>query len=192
MICAKCAQPRERENHSYCRSCAAAYMRLHRRGELPVRALVCIVAECGRPVHGRGLCNLHRLRLARTGNIEARQRLLDPKRYKLVTRPDHPLAHAGTGRVYVHRMVLFDQIGWMPVPCFWCGRRVQWSTVQPMPEDALIADHLDHDRHNNDIANLVPSCNSCNPARTRWRTAAPLMPVYSLTGWDGTDERVGT
>lgn len=27
---------------------------------------------------------------------------------------------------------------------------------------ALVVDHLDGDKANNDIANLVPSCNTCN------------------------------
>jgi hypothetical protein len=185
MNCSKCGGPRERANHSYCRACAAAYMRKWHKGEIEPRPATCTVAGCERRMHGRGLCDLHRIRLARHGSTEARPRSLAPKRYKLEKRPGHPLAHATTHRVYLHRIVLFDQIGFGRFPCFWCASPVEWTTTHPVPPNALITDHLDHNRHNNDPTNLVPACRSCNSARTRERVAPPLVPIYIT-------ERVGT
>jgi hypothetical protein len=180
MICAKCGKPRERENHSYCRHCAAEYMRLWHRGAIPARPTICTIVGCTRPIHGNGLCNLHRSRLARTGMTDAPiRKSLASKRYKLVKRPGHPLAHATTHRVYEHRAVLFDQVGMGWVPCFWCGNPVKFSTEHPQPPDALITDHLDHDRHNNAPTNVMPACNSCNCARSHWRTLPPLESIYS-------------
>jgi hypothetical protein len=57
-------------------------------------------------------------------------------------------------------MVLFDRIKYARVPCFWCGKRLVFG-------DNLFVDHLNHDRHDNRVANLVPACNWCNAGRTR-------------------------
>lgn len=88
--------------------------------------------------------------------------------YLVVRHPGHPIADT-RGDGYVHRMVLFDEIGYGPHWCHWCQQHIQWR-------DQLEGDHLDHDRLNNDPANLVPSCKGCNRSRSnrrRWanRTA---------------------
>ena len=42
-----------------------------------------------------------------------------------------------------------------------CGASIEWG---PKP-DGLTIDHLDGDKANNDLANLVPSCSADNAAR---------------------------
>lgn len=179
MTCSRCFCPRESAKHSWCRACSNAYMRARRRGDVRRRLKACAVVGCSRQVRFADMCSLHRQRLRRTGSVTLRPRTLHAKRYRLVVRRGHALAHASTGRVYVHRAVLFDNLGWGNFACFWCGTTVRWSTSHPQPTDALITDHVDHDRHNNDVTNLVPSCGRCNSARSRWRTMPPLTPMYS-------------
>jgi hypothetical protein len=77
--------------------------------------------------------------------------------YRLVIRHGHPLA-GKTGRVLEHRAVLFDEIGPGPHPCRWCGQSLRWVNI--------CVDHLDDDRSNNALANLVPACRRCNSQRT--------------------------
>ncbi len=69
--------------------------------------------------------------------------------------------------MYVHRVELFAAIGDGEHPCHWCGIKVRWmaKVLSPAPEDYLTVDHLDGDKHNNHIRNLVPSCGRCNTAR---------------------------
>lgn len=84
------------------------------------------------------------------------------------------MAHLGwrrrtTGKerptVYEHKLVLFEKLGGGDHPCHWCGRLLRW--VKGTAGDALVADHLDGDRRNNEPANLVPACNGCNTIRAR-------------------------
>lgn len=80
--------------------------------------------------------------------------------------PSHPLA-GKTGRVAEARAVLFDSIGWGPHPCGWCGKPVDWKVGVPGNRpDSLVADHLNSDHLDDRLENLVPSCGSCNVART--------------------------
>lgn len=81
--------------------------------------------------------------------------------YRTVTVHGHPLADRW-GHVLEHRKVLYDKIGPGAHPCHWCGASVTWDSGY-----SLTTDHVDFDRSNNDPANLVPSCNPCNAARTR-------------------------
>ncbi len=73
----------------------------------------------------------------------------------------HPVA-TSDGHAYVHRVVLYDEIGPGAHPCHHCARPVSWFV--PFP-DGLVVDHLDFDRTNNALANLVPSCHPCNAGR---------------------------
>ncbi len=161
----------------------------------------CGVQGCNHLVHGRGLCvtHLRRMRIfGSTGGPTAR--VLARKRYRMVKRPGHPLANSETGRVYAHRVVLFDSTdcGFGIWPCFWCGAPVQWTTTRPIPSNALFVDHLDRDRQNNDPRNLVPSCNKCNAARNS-RRIRPMTSIYSAGeahfpldpfAWEGATEQV--
>lgn len=81
--------------------------------------------------------------------------------------PGHPLAD-GRGAVSEHRAVLYAKLGPGRHPCHWCGAMVVWRPVGAAQEPgSLRTDHLDDDRRNNDPANLVASCNSCNIRRGR-------------------------
>ncbi|MER9768914.1 HNH endonuclease [Mesorhizobium sp. M0189] len=78
--------------------------------------------------------------------------------YQLVE--SHPMKKSG--RVAVHRKVLYDEIGPGPHRCRWCGHKVTWGGTRI---GSLVVDHVDGDKLNNEIDNLVPSCTPCNTAR---------------------------
>ncbi|MCD5996495.1 HNH endonuclease [Pseudomonas sp. CDFA 602] len=81
--------------------------------------------------------------------------------YLLNYAPDHPLSRGNHPRVYQHRVVYYEHHGAGPFDCHWCQRPVTWETMH--------VDHVDDDKQNNDISNLVASCPSCNQARGRWK-----------------------
>lgn len=126
----------------------------------------CKVEGCQRPHAKNGFCNLHYQRIKRRGTTGDPVRIIDPKRYRQKKMPNHALAMS-SGRVFVHRASLYDKIGPGGFPCHWCQKMVYWEKSYPKHEDALLVDHLDHDRHNNNPDNLVPSCNRCNSQRRR-------------------------
>ena len=78
--------------------------------------------------------------------------------YKLIYVKGHPLAMS-QGRIYEHRYVLYEAIGDGPHPCHWCGTWLDWHKID--------VDHLDDDRMNNRLENLVVSCRPCNRDRER-------------------------
>lgn len=88
--------------------------------------------------------------------------------------PGHPIAPPG-GTVAESRLVLYDKIGPGTHPCEWCEKPVTWKPGDRTSADSLFADHLDWNRHNNDPANLVPSCNACNAHRVRGGGRAPII-----------------
>ena len=133
----------------------------------------CIVDACDRPnADGHKICRMHRGRLRKHGTYGPPHAVRAPNRtgsvmqngYVILTGVDHPLA-GSQGKVLVHRVVLYDAIGPGPHPCHWCAKPVDWTYgVTP---DALFVDHLDDDKTNNVLENLVPSCNYCNRNRER-------------------------
>ena len=83
--------------------------------------------------------------------------------YVTLVRRGHPLADAG-GRVYEHRLVLWEQVGGTDQECAWCGDTVAWFAQ--VRSRRLVVDHVDTNRSNNSPTNLVPACHPCNVRRT--------------------------
>ena len=134
----------------------------------------CQVEGCGEAARRWGYCAPHSRQFRTHGDPTVRVRrvrgtgYIRDDGYIQLGQPDHPLADK-RGIVYVHRMILFDTIGPGPHKCTWCSITVRWvigggpgSTSDP---HALVVDHLDFNPSNNDPANLVASCNTCNAQR---------------------------
>lgn len=121
------------------------------KGDLRSRVRVhppCRVEGCERPAYlaDHGLCDGHYARRRTTGSIgpatfRDKDGICTSARngYVKVFRPGHPLAHAD-GYVYEHRYVWHE-----------AGR-----TIPP----GFHIHHIDHDRANNDLANLMVISNS--------------------------------
>lgn len=82
--------------------------------------------------------------------------------------------------IYQHREVLFDAIGYGPHRCHYCATPINWdmgnnrsSRTNRTWGAVLVVDHLDHDRSNNALANLAPSCQPCNLRHRRYARTAP-------------------
>lgn len=128
---------------------------------LKKRAGKCLVHKCREPAtrKGPGLCEKHYYRKRRTGTTDDREVIgwyKDGHGYVHSRNKSHPLAKK-SGYVAEHRMVLFNAIGEGEHPCYWCGIKVGWEVMH--------VDHVDEDKTNNELGNLVPSCASCNKAR---------------------------
>ncbi len=86
---------------------------------------------------------------------------VNKKGYYEIHLKGHPIAHKD-GKLLYHRMILFDAIGPNNHYCHWqCGTLLSWF------DGTLESDHIDHDKSNNDISNLVPSCKPCNSKRAK-------------------------
>ncbi len=86
----------------------------------------------------------------------------------------------------MHRAVLYEKLGADAQSCHWCQAEVRWRTVRDAGSytgpGALLVDHLDGNKRNNDPANLVPSCHRCNV----WRNPPqPLVPADSPVVFSG-------
>lgn len=81
--------------------------------------------------------------------------------YVIFGKQIHPLAGA-QGKLLEHRQVLYDAIGPGPHPCKWCSKMLTWKGT---PGLRINVDHLDFDRVNNVLLNLVVSCLDCNTKR---------------------------
>ncbi len=117
----------------------------------------------------RGWCKMHWYRWRRHGDPEAllvdgTARSLMQHGYVIVYKHGHPLADK-KGRVYEHRAVLYAVIGPEDHPCHWCGETLSWFAEER--KRRIVVDHLNHERSDNDPANVVPSCGPCNTSRER-------------------------
>jgi hypothetical protein len=110
------------------------------------------------------------MRLYRNGTLEKK---VQPKvcehshGYVMVPASGHFLAR-GSSHAYEHRIAYHAKHGDGPFNCHWCGVQVTWDTLH--------IDHLDDDKKNNAVTNLVASCPICNQKRgfekvkKTWRT----------------------
>lgn len=137
----------------------------------------CTYGNCTSKHNGHGLCQTHLTRQKKGLPMGGSARTVPGKRYLQVVRRNHPLAGKG-GRVFVHRMVLYDTSGGGRMPCFWCARPLEWGLPR-FSVGAMVVDHYDHDRRNNSPTNLLPSCNPCNAGRIRGFNAVRI-PQYSV------------
>jgi hypothetical protein len=71
---------------------------------------------------------------------------------------NHPLTKNSI--LLEHRKVLYDYIGPGTHNCNWCNKNITWLID-------LEVDHLDFNKQNNDIENLVATCKACNMKRSK-------------------------
>lgn len=148
---------------------------------------MCQVKDCANEARSKSstLCKKHYHRQYRHGRIDAdfrSVRTAGPGTYKRTYRPGHPVA-SELGMAYLHRVILFDAIGIGPHACHWCRTPVVWGS-NVGAADNLCVDHLDGNKSNNQLANLVPSCNQCNAGRT---LQGRLDVMVSMGAWSGND-----
>lgn len=128
----------------------------------------CTIESCEKPARSAKAewCKMHYHRWYRHGSVDLVDSVIPSvslgRRYKSAYMPAHPLA-SKHGKVYVHRMVLFDEIGPGPHACHWCGTEVDWLPKGDPRE--LQPDHLNNDGGDNRPENLKPSCRTCNSTR---------------------------
>lgn len=154
--------------------CPLHYKRWHKHGDpqpdrpplRPSAAVACAVDGCDQP----------RYQTPRRGKAESLY--CGPHRHNKNSYGDPLISKDRRGQISLdhggyeiqyrqkrHRLILLDKIGPGEHPCHWCGRMVSWDKTAPQDEDALVVDHLDSNKRNNDPANLVPSCHACNTSR---------------------------
>lgn len=122
----------------------------------------CLTLGCGNKANrkGAGLCEGCYMRLRRKGTTDYKPlppyRLNQSSGYIWLREPNHPLSDS-RGLVYEHRFVFYEHNGTGPFKCHWCGVDIGWECMD--------IDHVDDNRSNNDINNLVASCHKCNTKR---------------------------
>ena len=122
----------------------------------------CIINGCKNKQEQRrgGYCEKHYGRMRRNGNTNGpkyKYRYKTGAGYIKLLKRDHPLADSN-GNVSEHRYVLYEKYGEGKQNCFWCG-------IELLNWDDIVVDHLDENKQNNEISNLLLSCNNCNRAR---------------------------
>lgn len=149
------------------RNLCSDFCRTSRRHAKSKTKPLCVVEGCRQPrAYGSGICNACYCRLRRTGTLEKRvwkYRSLGTNGYIRVFDKDHPLA-SSDGYVLEHRKVLYDTIGVGPHPCYWCKKSFGWEK-NSNNFNVIVPDHLNGDKTDNALVNLVPSCQRCNIKR---------------------------
>lgn len=147
----------------------------------------CAVLDCDKPPRsGKAeLCKMHYHRQYRHGSVHARAFSTQKQpnsEYRRVYRPGHPIS-GKRGMTYAHRVNLYDKIGPGEHGCHWCGKTVSWDGLVKAG-DKLEVDHLNNDKTDNDPANLVPACRSCNTTRGRQEHHRKLVEAGMWAGSD--------
>lgn len=126
----------------------------------PIQSICRVEGCCNSATRSkRTLCEKHYYRIRRHGCADdpASKLSISSHGYELVYAPTHPLANAH-GVVYKHRMVVYDRMKDIrQIHCYHCQSAIDWHNLH--------IDHLDNNKKNNDIHNLVCSCPKCNQAR---------------------------
>lgn len=135
----------------------------------------CIVQDCAKSTRGGRCpyCEMHYGRLRRNGTLDrvlAAHTREHSGGYIQVPANGHPLARGGS-LVYEHRAVYYDAHGDGPFKCHWCGAHITWDTLH--------IDHLNDNRKDNRISNLVASCPICNQQRGREKMVKTMRRNYA-------------
>lgn len=149
--------------------CNTHYEGWRRNGCIPVSVRLprstCAVQGCNSTPRSRfaELCHAHYGRMRRHGTLTKTERAGRwlTNGYWTVTRIGHPLADK-RGHLYEHRLVLWDKASGIDQDCYWCGKSLKWFARGAC---ALVTDHVDFNKLNNEASNVVPSCLACNGGR---------------------------
>lgn len=144
-----------------CQEEACKQSRKEKHNSLPECKTIGCIEKANRK--GAGLCEGCYMRLRRKGTTDyktIKYKINHSNGYVLLRELGHPLSDQ-RGLVYEHRFVFYEHNGAGPFKCHWCGIAVGW--------DCMDIDHLDDNRSNNDINNLVASCHKCNTKRGTWK-----------------------
>jgi hypothetical protein len=90
---------------------------------------ICTIEGCEKKTYSKEMCQMHKWRVKYYGDPfheRSYETPLDINRYKKTTSVGHPLANSKSGQILQHRKVLFDHMGDIRVPCFWCGAPLNW------------------------------------------------------------------
>jgi hypothetical protein len=141
----------------------------------------CSTPECNNKANrkGAGLCEGCYMRMRRKGTTDYKalpHRLNQSAGYIWLREPGHPLADS-RGLVYEHRFVFYNHNGKGPFKCHWCDAVVDWNLMD--------VDHLDDNKSNNDISNLVPSCHKCNTKRGTWKMVKARRAEWTQITYEG-------
>lgn len=118
-------------------------------------------------------CEKHYMRLRRKGHTKLKEPKLwinHSAGYVIEHNLDHPLSKGGN--VYKHRMVYYNAHGEGPFNCYWCNDDVTWASMH--------IDHLDANKKNNKLYNLVASCPRCNMKRARHNLLKTMDKKYGV------------
>jgi hypothetical protein len=152
--------------------CGKHYQRLRSHGStnLPPRQerawFVCSIDGCDKLARTKlgKCCEAHYGRMRRNGRYDApvwKNWAVTTNGYVMRRDLEHPLSRAN-GYVMQHRAVLYDAIGPGQHNCYWCACVIDWNGKGAA---RLVVDHLDGNKTNNVLSNLLPSCHRCNSSR---------------------------
>lgn len=151
----------------------------------------CICSACGKPFTPKSkratgrFCSL--ACYYKAGPRGPRKQTVNGKR--MAHRPNHPIAPP-SGTLSYSRIVLFDQIGFGPHDCFWCGTEIDWK--YGLEPGTLVIDHLDFNTQNIWPENLVAACVNCKNRRSRKRDNTFIEPDEPIVLVNGRPTRAVT